>query len=60
MMHLAEIRSVLQQLKPELSQKYFVQTIDLFGSSLRDDFSASSDVDILVEFYQPIGKSGFF
>ncbi len=55
MIHLSEIRSVLQQLKPELSQKYFVQTIGLFGSSLRDDFSESSDVDILVEFSQPIG-----
>ncbi|MEO6000084.1 MAG: nucleotidyltransferase domain-containing protein [Chitinophagaceae bacterium] len=53
-MHLAEIRRILQQLKPELCQKYFVQTIGLFGSSVRDDFFASSDVDILVDFNQPI------
>jgi predicted nucleotidyltransferase len=55
MMDLSEIKSVLEQLKPELSQKYFVQRIGLFGSSVRDNFSASSDIDILVEFNQPIG-----
>ncbi|MEJ7738006.1 MAG: nucleotidyltransferase family protein [Chitinophagaceae bacterium] len=55
MIHLPEIKRVLQLLKPELNQKYHVQTIGLFGSSVRDDFSASSDVDILIEFNQPIG-----
>lgn len=52
---LAEIKKVLEQLKPELAQKFRVQTIGLFGSVVRDDFSPSSDIDIIVDFDQPIG-----
>ncbi|MEI6948045.1 nucleotidyltransferase family protein [Paraflavisolibacter sp. H34] len=52
---LADIRKVLEQLKPELARKYHVQTIGLFGSVVRDDFSPNSDVDILVDFDRPIG-----
>lgn len=52
---LAEIKKVLEQLKPELAQKFHVQTIGLFGSVVRDDFSPSSDIDIIVDFDQPIG-----
>jgi predicted nucleotidyltransferase len=55
MEQLAEIRKVLEQLKPELSQKFHVQSIGLFGSVVRDDFSPSSDIDIIVDFDQPIG-----
>ena len=52
---LAEIKKVLQQLKPELAQKFHVHTIGLFGSVVRDDFSPSSDIDIIVDFDRPIG-----
>lgn len=52
---LAEIKQVLEQLKPELAQKFHVQTIGLFGSVVRDDFSPSSDIDIIVDFDRPIG-----
>lgn len=52
---LAEIMKILEQLKPELAQKFHVQTIGLFGSAVRDDFSPSSDIDIIVDFDQPIG-----
>lgn len=52
---LAEIKQILKQLKPELAQKFHVQTIGLFGSVVRDDFSPSSDIDIIVDFDQPIG-----
>ncbi len=55
MEQLAEIKKVLEQLKPELAQKFHVQTIGLFGSVVRDDFSSSSDIDIIVDFDQPIG-----
>lgn len=55
MEHLAEIKKILEQLKPELAQKFHVQTIGLFGSVVRDDFSHSSDIDIIVDFTQPIG-----
>jgi predicted nucleotidyltransferase len=49
------IISVLEQLKPELARKFHVQAIRLFGSVVRDDFSANSDIDIIVDFSQPIG-----
>ncbi len=55
MEQLAEIKKVLEQLKPELSEKFHVQSIGLFGSVVRDDFSPSSDIDIIVAFDHPIG-----
>ncbi|WP_207494296.1 nucleotidyltransferase family protein [Aridibaculum aurantiacum] len=55
MEQLTEIKNVLQQLKPELAEKFHVQSIGLFGSILTNDFSASSDIDIIVDFDQPIG-----
>lgn len=33
-----------------ICQKYDVQKLHLFGSVVHDDFSKSSDIDILVEF----------
>ena len=55
MERLSEIKEVLEQLKPELSRKFHVQSLGLFGSVLRDDFSASSDIDIIVDFDRPVG-----
>jgi len=52
---LAEIKKLLEQLKPELARKFYVRTIGLFGSVVRDDFSPSSDIDIIVDFDRPIG-----
>jgi predicted nucleotidyltransferase len=34
----------------ELCEKYSVRELSLFGSALRDDFNAASDIDLLVEF----------
>ncbi|MEA3425873.1 MAG: nucleotidyltransferase family protein [Bacteroidota bacterium] len=46
----------LKKLKPELTKRYFVSSIGLFGSIVRDDFSPPhSDVDIIVEFSKPVG-----
>jgi predicted nucleotidyltransferase len=53
---LTSIKNILHQLKPELTEKYHVQSIGLFGSIVRDDFSPmTSDIDIIVDFSQPIG-----
>lgn len=54
MEQLSEIKQVLTQLKPELSRQFHVHTLGLFGSVVRDDFSPSSDIDIIVDFDQPI------
>ncbi len=55
MTELASIKQLLSQLKPELTQKYFVNSIGLFGSIVRDDFTDKSDVDIIVDFSKPVG-----
>ena len=49
------VKQILTQLKPELKQKYFVNSIGLFGSIVRADFTDKSDVDIIVDFSKPIG-----
>ncbi|HET7898299.1 MAG TPA: nucleotidyltransferase family protein [Flavisolibacter sp.] len=55
MEQLSEIKQVLQQLKPELSRRFHVQSLGLFGSIVRNDFSPYSDVDIIVDFDRPVG-----
>lgn len=55
MNQLNHVKQILTELKPELVQKFHVQTIGLFGSAVRDDFSPTSDIDIIVDFNQPIG-----
>ncbi len=42
----------------QLCQRYHICRLALFGSALRDDFRADSDVDVLVEF-EPGRTPGF-
>jgi uncharacterized protein len=49
------IKNSLSALKPEMQQRFFVNTIGLFGSVVRGDFKASSDIDIIVDFNKPVG-----
>jgi len=54
--YLKNTTETLQKLKPTLANLYNVSTIGLFGSIVRDDFMPeTSDVDIVVNFIQPIG-----
>jgi predicted nucleotidyltransferase len=55
MTDLKTIKQILTQLKPELTDKYHVSSIGLFGSIVRDDFNSKSDIDIIVDFSKPIG-----
>jgi len=50
-----DILSKLRELKPELSEKFAVREIGLFGSFSDNSNSENSDIDILVEFERPIG-----
>lgn len=52
---LETVKNDLKELKPELSTRFYVDTIGLFGSVLRNDFSENSDIDIIVEFKKPVG-----
>lgn len=55
MTELYSIQQILTRLKPELARKFFVNSIGLFGSVVRGDFSPGSDVDIIVDFSKPVG-----
>ncbi len=45
----------LNNLRPYLAEKYGVSRIAIFGSFAKARQSESSDLDLLVEFEQPIG-----
>lgn len=49
------ILSILRQHKPELVSRYPIKDMALFGSRVRGDFEADSDVDILVDVDPKIG-----
>jgi len=42
--------SIRQEKLVEFCQKHHIRKLSLFGSVLRDDFRADSDIDVLVEF----------
>ena len=52
---LDEIKEVLQSHKDDLQVKYHVKKLSIFGSFARGEQGIESDVDILVEFDEPIG-----
>ncbi len=49
------IKETLKRFKPILMEKFKVKEIGIFGSYVRGEESEKSDVDILVEFSEPIG-----
>ena len=56
---LEEIKAQLEQLKPALREKFKVKTIGVFGSYVRGEQKRDSDVDVLVEFEEPVGLFEF-
>ena len=55
MKNLNEIKKLLEEYKQILKDKYHIKSIGLFGSVVRGDATSVSDIDILVEFEEPIG-----
>jgi hypothetical protein len=45
----------LRQRREELRERFHVKSLWIFGSRARGDYRPDSDLDILVEFDQPIG-----
>jgi len=43
-----------------MAERFGVQSLTLFGSVARDETTAKSDVDLLVEFNRPVGYFGLF
>ncbi len=50
-----QVQSLLLAYKTDLFLKYKLHTLAIFGSVSRGDNNLNSDIDILVEFKQPIG-----
>ena len=60
MMHRTEVIKILNQQHANLSERYGVKSLSLFGSVARDDATSASDIDMLVEFDRPVGLFGLF
>ena len=54
-----EVLKIISQHLAQLQNEYGVEKIGIFGSVARDEQTAISDVDILVEFSQAIGMVKF-
>ncbi len=54
-MNRAEVLETLAAHHNELRKRFAIKSLALFGSVARDESTAESDVDLLVEFDRPIG-----
>ncbi len=52
---LEDIISLLQEQKSFLKKKYKIKEIGVFGSFVRGEQNNASDLDILIDKYEPIG-----
>ncbi len=59
MKNLNEIKKILEENKAELRKRFRVKKIGVFGSYARNEQKNKSDLDILVEFSEPIGLFEF-
>lgn len=55
MKKLDEIRRILAEYKPFIKKEFKVKEIGIFGSYVRGEQEEGSDIDILVEFSEPVG-----
>ena len=49
------ITNILKANKLDLLARYHLKSIGIFGSFTREDFKDDSDIDILIDYDQPIG-----
>ena len=59
MKKIEEIKSILENHKQDISEKYKVAEIGIFGSYVKGEQKETSDVDVLVEFKESIGLLKF-
>lgn len=50
-----EIKAIINQHRQELEERFKVKSIAIFGSYVRSEETPQSDIDILVEFKEPVG-----
>ncbi len=53
---ISQIKSKISPAKNRFVEKYHLKNIAIFGSYARDEQNESSDIDILVEFSEPVGE----
>lgn len=59
MKSLNEINKIIKEHKLELEKKFNVEEIGVFGSYVKGEQKKRSDLDILVEFREPVGLFEF-
>jgi len=59
MKSLNAINKIIKEHKPELEKKFNVEEIGVFGSYVKGEQTKRSDLDILVEFREPVGLFEF-
>jgi len=55
MINKENITKTLKANKLDLLARYHLKSIGIFGSFTREDFKDDSDIDILIDYEQPIG-----
>ena len=59
-MNLKQAIDILTRLKPELANRFGVTGLALFGSTVRNEATEDSDVDIVVTFDAPATSKKYF
>lgn len=59
MKKISEIKKYIAENRPFIADKFKVKKIGIFGSYATNQAAAGSDLDILIEFYEPIGFFAF-
>ena len=55
----SQIVELLKEHRAELTQRFGVRTLSIFGSAARQEATAASDIDVLVAFARPPGFDGY-
>ena len=56
---LTTLQNRLKAILPEITDRYHIQTLSIFGSYVRGEHRRGSDLDVLVEFFQVPGMLRF-
>lgn len=59
MKQFTEVQRKIKKIEPLLKERFKVKRIGIFGSYRREEQKRRSDIDILVEFHEPIGLFDF-
>lgn len=60
MMNRQKILGILRTLKPDLTERFGVTRLALFGSTARDEAGENSDIDIVIAFDGPATSKKYF